>query len=74
MVVQDVVIGSALTDYVADIRSRPLVVVVLAPRPELVAGREAARTKVAYRPGYDDIVLVSRRHDEKHLRQLRALL
>ena len=27
-----------------------------------------------YSPGYDDIVLVSRRHDEEHLRQLRALL
>jgi cytidylate kinase len=51
VVVQDVVIGAVLADYVAAIRSRPLVVVVLAPRPDVVAAREAARAKVAYREG-----------------------
>jgi len=51
VVVQDVVIGSLLADYVAAIRSRPLVVVVLTPRPDVVAEREAARGKVAYRDG-----------------------
>ena len=48
VVIQDVVIGPLLTSYVNGIRARPLVLVVLAPRPEVVARREAARTKVAY--------------------------
>lgn len=30
------------------IRSRPLLVVVLAPRPEAIAAREAGRGKIAY--------------------------
>ena len=54
VVVQDVVIGPALADYVDMLRSRPLVVVVLAPRPEVVAAREAARAKDAY-AGPDDL-------------------
>ena len=45
---QDVVLGTHLTDYVATIRSRPLVVVVLAPSVEAVAAREAGRTKTGY--------------------------
>ena len=49
VVVQDVVIGPILTTYVDSIRARPLVLVVLAPRPDVVAGREAARSKLAYR-------------------------
>ncbi|HEX8803064.1 MAG TPA: AAA family ATPase [Acidimicrobiales bacterium] len=48
VVVQDVVIGPPLADYAAAIRARPLVVVVLAPRADVVAGREAGRGKVAY--------------------------
>lgn len=48
VVVQDVVIGAVLADYVAAIRSKPLVVVVLAPRSDVVAEREAARAKAAY--------------------------
>lgn len=48
VVVQDVVIGPVLAEYVASIRSRPLVVVVLAPRVEVVAEREAGRSKSAY--------------------------
>lgn len=55
VVVQDVVIGSALGEYVDAIRSRPLVVVVLAPQPEVVAQREAERGKVAYRDGHSSI-------------------
>jgi chloramphenicol 3-O-phosphotransferase len=51
VVVQDVVLGPVLADYVASLRARPLVVVVLAPRPEVVAEREGARAKVAYRDG-----------------------
>ena len=48
VVVQDVALGRGLADYVTLIRSRPLLVVVLAPRPEVVAEREAARVKDAY--------------------------
>lgn len=48
VVIQDVAIGPLLTTYVNAIRARPLVLVVLAPRPEVVARREAARTKLAY--------------------------
>ncbi|HXH56696.1 AAA family ATPase [Iamia sp.] len=55
VVVQDVVIGAVLTEYVEAIRSRPLVVVVLAPDPAVVAAREASREKVAYRHGPDGI-------------------
>ncbi|MDQ6697968.1 MAG: AAA family ATPase [Actinomycetota bacterium] len=55
VVVQDVVIGSVLADYAAAIRSRPLVVVVLTPRIEVVARREAERAKVAYRGGLASI-------------------
>lgn len=49
VVAQDVVIGPLLTTYVNAFRARPLMLVVLAPGPEVVARREAARTKVAYR-------------------------
>jgi len=48
VVVQDVVLGPVLADYVGSLRSRPLVVVVLAPRRDVVAAREAARPKTAY--------------------------
>ncbi|WP_157106501.1 AAA family ATPase [Nocardia arthritidis] len=47
-VLQDVVLGDFLP-WLADlIVTRPLYVVVLAPRPEVVAAREAGRGKVAY--------------------------
>ena len=55
VVVQDVVIGSELAGYVAAIHSRPLVVVVLTPRADVVARREAKRSKVAYRDGFNSI-------------------
>lgn len=51
VVVQDVVVGHVLDEYVAAIRSRPRFVVVLAPRPDVVEAREAGRAKVAYRDG-----------------------
>ena len=60
VVVQDVILGPELADYVASIRARPLVVVVLAPRPEVVAEREAGRSKVAYRDGALDIAALDR--------------
>jgi predicted kinase len=49
VVVQDVVIGAVLHEYVELITSRPLCVVVLAPRRDVVAAREVARAKTAYR-------------------------
>ncbi|MEV1020861.1 AAA family ATPase [Streptomyces sp. NPDC050264] len=47
-VVQDVVIGEELAGYVGLIGVRPLYVVVLAPRAEVVAEREAGRGKRGY--------------------------
>jgi chloramphenicol 3-O-phosphotransferase len=52
--VQDIVLGDDLPAYVALIRGRPapppLYVIVLAPRPEAVRAREAARAKDGYGP------------------------
>ncbi|GAA5127119.1 AAA family ATPase [Pseudonocardia adelaidensis] len=50
VVAQDVVLGAELPALVAAIRTRPLHVVVLAPRPDAVAVREAGRGKQAYGP------------------------
>lgn len=47
-VVQDVILGEELPRVVSAIRSRPLHVVVLAPRPGVVAERDAARHKTGY--------------------------
>jgi hypothetical protein len=55
VVVQDIVLGAHLTEYVESIRSSPLVVVVLVPSVEVVAEREQARPKTAYRDGYHTI-------------------
>jgi hypothetical protein len=48
VVAQDVVLGEHLTELVGTIHARPLLVVVLAPRPEAVAARESARSKNTY--------------------------
>jgi chloramphenicol 3-O-phosphotransferase len=48
VVAQDVVLGEELSSMAAAIRTRPLHVVVLAPRPEAVAARETQRGKQAY--------------------------
>lgn len=48
VVVQDVILGADLRTYESLIRTRPCHVVVLAPRPEVVAAREAARPKTGY--------------------------
>lgn len=50
VVAQDVVLGDELPRMVTAIRSRPLHVVVLAPRASAVAAREARRGKRAYGP------------------------
>ncbi|MFI6286634.1 AAA family ATPase [Streptomyces sp. NPDC051018] len=51
-VVQDVVIGPELPAYLSLVRTRPLYAVVLAPSPEAVASREAARPKTGYGEGW----------------------
>ncbi|MCI2419880.1 AAA family ATPase [Saccharopolyspora sp. K220] len=48
VVAQDVVLGEHLAELTGQIRSRPLLVVVLAPAPEAIAAREAGRGKTAY--------------------------
>jgi predicted kinase len=50
VILQDVVLGPELPAMVELICSRPRLVIVLAPRPEVVAGREAGRHKNAYGP------------------------
>lgn len=47
-VLQDVVLGEMLPYLIEQIRTDPLYVVVLAPRPEVVERREAGRDKKAY--------------------------
>ncbi|MEH1012314.1 AAA family ATPase [Micromonospora sp. CPCC 206060] len=47
-IVQDIVLGDDLARMLRLIRSRPLLVVVLAPSPEAVAAREAGRGKTGY--------------------------
>ena len=48
VVLQDIFISHHLPDQVDRIRHRPLHVVVLCPRPDVVAEREAGRAKTAY--------------------------
>ncbi|QYR22781.1 AAA family ATPase [Paenibacillus sp. sptzw28] len=48
VVVQDVVIGPMLNDFISSIQSRPFYVVVLCPDSSVVAKREAARLKKGY--------------------------
>ena len=55
VVVQDIIVGEPLRDYITLIRSRPLCVIVLVPSADVVAARERARRKTAYRAGFDDI-------------------
>lgn len=47
-VVQDVILGDELKTYVDLLRTSPVHVVVLAPRPEAVAARDAGRGKAGY--------------------------
>ncbi len=48
VIAQDIILGDHLAEMTAMIRSRPLLIVVLAPQPDAVAAREAARGKTAY--------------------------
>lgn len=47
-VMQDVILGPWLPEVVAMFRTRPVSVVVLSPPPDVVAQREAARSKTGY--------------------------
>jgi chloramphenicol 3-O-phosphotransferase len=47
-IVQDVILGEHLDDYLAAVRTRPLHLVVLAPDPAAVTTREAQRPKNGY--------------------------
>lgn len=48
VVVQDVIVGSMLNDFISFIQNRPLYVVVLCPDAGVVAKREAERSKKGY--------------------------
>jgi chloramphenicol 3-O-phosphotransferase len=48
VIVQDVILGAHLAEMTAMIRSRPLLVVVLAPQVSAIADREKNREKTAY--------------------------
>ena len=48
VIVQDVVIGRMMNEFVSLIQNRPFYVVVLCPNPEVVAEREAVRLKKGY--------------------------
>ena len=48
VVVQDNIIGKMLQNFVGMVRNKPLFVVALCRRPEIVAEREAARPKKGY--------------------------
>ena len=50
VVLQDIVLGGYLTEMVAAIRTRPLYVVVLAPRPAVVGNARPSSTLPAARP------------------------
>jgi len=50
VIVQDVILGSHLAEMTAMICSRPLLVIVLAPRAAAIADREKSRAKTAYGP------------------------
>lgn len=52
VVLQDVVLGPFLPQLVERLSFRPLHVVVLAPRPDVVARREADRAKTGYGDGW----------------------
>jgi chloramphenicol 3-O-phosphotransferase len=48
VIVQDVILGNLLAEMTAMIRSRPLLVIVLAPQAAAIADREENRDKTAY--------------------------
>ncbi|MGM1062373.1 AAA family ATPase [Saccharothrix sp. Mg75] len=67
VVAQDVILGDHLADVVRLIRQRPLLVVVLAPRVEAVAAREAGRAKNTYDEWTVDLLDRGLRNDTPRL-------
>lgn len=59
VVLQDIVLGTDLTDMITTIQTRPCYLVVLALRAEVVRrrdeARQAVRGKVAYKPGDETV-------------------
>jgi cytidylate kinase len=51
VILQDVILGGHLTEMTALIRSRPLLVIALAPQAAAIAEREKGRSKTAYGAG-----------------------
>src|ERR687898_2774740 len=47
-VVQDIILGDDLPAFLDLVQSRPLLLVVLAPRPDVIETRERARSKSGY--------------------------
>lgn len=47
-VVQDIILGADLGEYVTAVNTRPLYVIVLTPSPTVVASRESLRPKTGY--------------------------
>jgi chloramphenicol 3-O-phosphotransferase len=52
VVVQDVILGEHVTEYLAAVTTRPRYLIVLAPSPASVAAREGGRPKVGYGEGW----------------------
>jgi chloramphenicol 3-O-phosphotransferase len=53
VVVEDVIIGAVLPEFLGLLRTRPLHLVVLCPDPGVVATRESARQKTGYGPRWN---------------------
>jgi predicted kinase len=47
-VIDDIVIGPRIDEYVSDLRGRPLLFVMLVPRPDVVREREMSRNKYVF--------------------------
>jgi chloramphenicol 3-O-phosphotransferase len=67
VIVQDVILGSHLAEMTAMIRSRPLLVIVLAPQAAAIADREENRGKTAYGPWAIKQLDVVLRHETPRL-------
>jgi chloramphenicol 3-O-phosphotransferase len=67
VIVQDVILGSHLAEMTAMIRSRPLLVIVLAPQAAAIANREESRGKTAYGPWDIEQLDTALRHETPRL-------
>jgi chloramphenicol 3-O-phosphotransferase len=67
VIAQDIILGEDLTEMVERIQQRPLLVVVLAPQPDAVAAREAARGKSAYDQWTIDLLDNSLQNETPHI-------